>query len=50
MNKNMHEFAEYLLVINTSFLSPKEHQTSFRDIIGGVEPLVVDILIFWDER
>ena len=45
MNQNMCEFDEYLLVIVTGFLCPKEHHTSSRDIIGGVEPLLVDIYI-----
>ena len=44
MNQNRRGFAEYLLVLNTSFLSPKEHKTSSRDRVCSVEPLVVNIL------
>ena len=50
MNHNRHKFAEYLLVLDPAFISPKEHHTSSRDRIGGVEPLVVAILIFWGKR
>ena len=46
MNQNRCVFAEYSLVLDPVCISPKEHQASFRDKIGGVEPLVVDILIF----
>ena len=45
MNQNRREFTEYLLVLDPAFLSPKEHQTSSRDRIGGVEPLLVDFLL-----
>ena len=48
VNWSRREFAEYLLVFDPVFLSPKEHQASPRDMIGGIEPLVVDILIFLD--
>ena len=50
MNQKMREFAEYLLVLDPTFISPKEHQTSSRDRIGGVEPLVVGILIFFSKN
>ena len=43
VNQNRREFSEYLLVLDPEFLSPKEHQISYRYIIGGVEPLVVYI-------
>ena len=46
MNQNRREFSEYLLVLHPEFFSPKEHQTSTRDIIGGVETLMVDLLSF----
>ena len=45
----MREFSEYLLVLDPAFIIPKEHQASSRDIIGGVEILVLDILIFLDK-
>ena len=48
MNQNRRKVAVYLLVIDPEFLSPKEHQTSSRDRIGGVEPLVVSMLILFD--
>ena len=50
MNQNRRKISEYWLVIDTAFLSTQEHRTSSRDIIGGTEPLVVDILRFWSKR
>ena len=46
MNQNRRGFTEYFLVLNPMFLSSKEHQKLPRDTIGGIEPLVVDILRF----